>query len=1076
MSVHRSSIGRLANSLPWAIRSDKFRLLHPAILRETIRATIDGLASALKAIDPAHVTTSTSVNGNIDLVTVQLTSSTTAGLVFDLSATAGGHTFSGPSAQNGSETQNSHTTTLIFGADTSANSFVLQSADLGSNIEVQAATLAGNVVLDGVSTKVTSGSADVVSQVSAHIADSQGGNLTATQLAAVTAQNVSTIAQTSIGGTASLAAHVGGGGLASPEIVSMNWANVGAPTVGTFSTQAATASLLFGEINTAIDAVSNTLSTVATGLRAASTLGSDLPFVGNQLSNLDILGPAITQLTNLKITLQQDFADNTVLLSKIKSDIVALLSAAGLLPGATPSSDVSLYYVKNGNTLEAGGSTDNLTQVSQVELDLELGKTITSTVGVGSDIGLPGLGLKVNPGSTINGSLDWTFDFGVGFSANNAYVVTGNGSNNGSPLNLKNVGFTLGDGFGALGTMGFLEALVTEKAGPNHTGLTGTVSLAVGGSGAGAALNGGTRIDSSNAGSVTVTPTFSLHANSNLSLAFGGAFQKDSGGNYVDKSAFPSLKADLTFNWDIAGSSLASAQKPVVGIDNIALDVGGAITSFLLPIIKPFYDATSGMSDVINFLTSPVPIISDFLRLGLLPPIVVQQFLPTYTSGETLDWLHFSLDMLVDHGDLDASEARVIAPIAEAVFSIIKQLDGFYTDGQATAGMGLVISLGNLDFGTKDLRLPQVNVNSDADLAGLGNAVGNFAGLGSGGSSDLNVDAAIKNLGNLLPKGPVQDLLNGASAIAKVAQDAYDAINTAADATPAGEADPKVTTRSVADVQFPFFNDPSSILGLLFGQQITFVNVDLGFGASVSFKPTLAAISFFGILTASLNLDVGLDADIGLSFGYDSTGLLELINGADPAKLLDGIYIGPDPLLPGSSDVLKLDAKLGLGINASLLSGLASVGLEGGLQLNFDASLTASTPQNPRVHYPQFVDSPTNEALGQIGPLSLTADGYAYLDFVYSSFWGLGPSGTENIADVPIFHYPSVRPEDLGPLGLYDSHTKQLSLYMGGQSVLRTQALAKLGVPASDSQNNSQSAADILPGGERNVRHLYQRR
>ena len=109
-------------------------------------------------------------------------------------------------------------------------------------------------MLDGVSTKVTSGSADVVSQVSTHIADSQGGNLTTAQLAAITIQNVSTISQTSISGTASLAAHVSGGGLTSPEVVSMNWANVGRRLSERFRTQAATASLLFGEINTAIDA------------------------------------------------------------------------------------------------------------------------------------------------------------------------------------------------------------------------------------------------------------------------------------------------------------------------------------------------------------------------------------------------------------------------------------------------------------------------------------------------------------------------------------------------------------------------------------------------------------------------------------------------------------------------------------------------------------------------------------------------------------------------------------------------------------------------------------------------------
>ena len=125
------------------------------------------------------------------------------------------------------------------------------------------------------------------------------------------------------------------------------------------------------------------------------------------------------------------------MLSKIKSDIVSVSSAAGLLPDATPSNDVNLIYIENGTQLSAtNGSTDNLTQVSQVELDLILGKTIANPSAVGADLGLPGLGLKVNPGSTINGSVGWTFDVGVGFTANTAYVVTGNSGNNGSPLNL----------------------------------------------------------------------------------------------------------------------------------------------------------------------------------------------------------------------------------------------------------------------------------------------------------------------------------------------------------------------------------------------------------------------------------------------------------------------------------------------------------------------------------------------------------------------------------------------------------------------------------------------------------------
>ena len=219
------------------------------------------------------------------------------------------------------------------------------------------------------------------------------------------------------------------------------------------------------------------------------------------------------------------------------------------------------------------------------------------------------------------------------------------------------------------------------------------------------------------------------------------------------------------------------------------------------------------------------------------------------------------------------------------------------------------------------------------------------------------------------------------------------------------------TTRSVADVQFPFFNDPSSILGLLFGQQVTFVNVDLGFGASVSVKPTLAAISFFGILTASLNLDVAPRCGYRPKFRlrFDRTARSHQQQpGRTRRSCWTAFTSAPIRCCPAAATCCKLDAKLGVGLNASaaVRSRERRPGGWTATQLRRRADgFDAAKPAGPLC----AVDRrPHQRSLRADRPPVSDGGRLAYLDFVYSSFWGLGPSGTENIADVPIFHYPSV--------------------------------------------------------------------
>ena len=182
-----------------------------------------------------------------------------------------------------------------------------------------------------------------------------------------------------------------------------------------------------------------------------------------------------------------------------------------------------------------------------------------------------------------------------------------------------------------------------------------------------------------------------------------------------------------------------------------------------------------------------------------------------------------------------------------------------------------------------------------------------------------------------------------------MASDITDAVTDVSDAAN-DNGGSSTTSNSEANVAFPFFNDPSSILGLLFGQQVQFMNVSLGFMAEVSDTVPLFAVSFFGILTASVDLNFSLGFDVGIQFGYDSTGILDMLKGTTPEggapSLLDGIFLGGDPLLKGTSsqaDVLKLDASIGASIDASVLLGLLSVGIEGGIDLTAQVFLQDST-------------------------------------------------------------------------------------------------------------------------------------
>ena len=669
----------------------------------TSAATLDGLANALTNIPSATVMAS--ANDAADTITVNYTSSTTAAdSMIALSASGDGHTLSTSQSLTEATTKALNLTFGVDLANAAAPKFEILTAAVSSNTEFSGVAFAGNTTLDGATQSIVSGSVDIVADVSAQL-DTTAEPLT-------TAGSVPAAFQTMVTGSAALNMIVASGTPAIEEAVSVTVPDIANPASQIFDPTQVQPSPLATQVNSVINDVSSELSTIEGQINSAAGFASDLPFIGQQLASdlnpAKLFQPINSELNALENTINTDLSNSATLLTTLESDIVSALSSVNLLPG-TPGNDVTIDYVANGQQATVGpGTTGDLTNVTQLELDLILGQSVTDTYPVGTDIGLPGLGLKLQPGSTINGTIGWSFDLGLGLSqANGPYLVAGNASNNGSPVNF-NVSFTLGNNFQAVGTMGFLEALLTEPNEPNpaaHTGVTGNIGVVLTGATGGTALNGGMQINPSDISKLSAGPNFSLTTKSALQLAFGAQFMQNQG-VYTDVSKFPSLSATLQFDWTVNGSSLSSQAPPTVALDNINIDLGTAITDFLLPVIKPFYDATSGLTGLFNFLTSEMQVVGPLLQDNLIPDIVVNQILPTYTSGETYTWLDFAIDIMIDKGilNISAAEGRVIETVAADAMMILSQMDAIYSDGSAGAASQLMVPLGNFTFAGKNLK------------------------------------------------------------------------------------------------------------------------------------------------------------------------------------------------------------------------------------------------------------------------------------------------------------------------------------------------------------------------------------
>ena len=811
-------------------------------------------------------------------------------------------------------------------------------------------------------------------------------------------------------------------------------------------------------IKSAFDNFFTELTNIENNIETAASVVFDFPFIGNNLPNAlnphVFMAPIRNEIATLETTVNSDLAASGAVLKKLQTDLVGVLSSANLLPG-TAANDVIINYQTNdapGQRLNVTTSPNfSLANVTALELDLILGFHANSALNLSTDIGLPGLGLKVLPGSQLNASVDFTLNVGVEMTASDFYLVSGVGSQTGSPVNFG-VSFYLGNDqkvTQAVATIGLVQAVLTEpiEATPDqHTGLFGNIGVNLGVND-GTSLGGGVKILPAHIGSFDPTPTFSLHVNSVLQLAFGGDFQKDANGNYTDMSSFPSISATLKYSWIIGTQTVALGANdlslaPQVELDGLSFDLGQAVTKFIEPILKPIYDVISPqpVQDLLNFLTGSMDLVPKLAKYLDFSGSGFSDTFASYSAGKTYDWFDFVVDMAADAHIISKSDAPTISGVGDAIVRVLKDLDHAYSAADALNGYSIKIPLNlrNMTFANKNLALPQFLATSSgdpsnpSDLANAGDRVVNF--INSVGITDDDLSATLRSL--------LDGNINSPSAQAALQNLSSDFALAIADATSNGTGLNPVT-KDIEDVTFPVFDNPDSILGVLFGQNVQFFHAVLGFGLTVSGKPGFD----FGLpplISVGVDFPINLVLNLGLQFGYDTKGLTDVIaDPSHPEKLFDGFFFGGDPLLEGKpdfADIFNFDASVGAGLNAKAFFDAVSASIQGTIDFSAHLWLAGATPASPFVHLDKFGDGSYDISKGQLGPFDATAQGTISLDLVAKIGWGpFSDSFDYNLASLQFFKWgdPATSPQDAGPLALYHPGSRELDLYVGSTAYLR---------------------------------------
>lgn len=342
--------------------------------------------------------------------------------------------------------------------------------------------------------------------------------------------------------------------------------------------------------------------------------GVELPFMGKDMQKAGAFlqkfrDEVVTELNNRLMEFQNDTG-------KVAQQ--AFFNALG---------PVRLDYLKDRNSdgmitvddiAYTETDTDMDTEIDQVEFEMVMGQDLTPlATPIDFDIGLPGLNLDVTGNVELLVGFDWKLKIGIS-DAYGPYLVTD--EPNEIAINFE---ARIPDLQGR-GELGFLQVDVSDEDAdndPNNSGVDVDMDGLLPSSFVGQLLiditdpvedendplddNKLTFDDIFFTTSVFHAFDFSLAGTADLNLDVGVSFEGD--------TQFPSILSELAVDWTFStADSDITGSIPTVAFNNIQIDAGDVLTEFADGILKKVKEFTEPIQPVVDFVTSPIPVLSDF--------------------------------------------------------------------------------------------------------------------------------------------------------------------------------------------------------------------------------------------------------------------------------------------------------------------------------------------------------------------------------------------------------------------------------------------------------------------------------
>ncbi|OUC14551.1 MAG: hypothetical protein B0A82_11480 [Alkalinema sp. CACIAM 70d] len=538
-----------------------------------------------------------------------------------------------------------------------------------------------------------------------------------------------------------------------------------------------------------------------------------------------------------------------------------------------------------------------------IKFDLNLGTTRNFASRIDKAIGIPALGLNVDGGAQVK--LDANFDLGFGLNLGQGTALPEFFFDTSDPdeLSLDLTASLLkpeNQTNSVEGHLGFLKLTAndakTDPTNPNDpsTNIKASFSVDLKDS-----SDAGDQLTLSELGQLTVTPDWKLSGNLNLDMTAGFDDPNDSRdfaiplkfpSNFLGGKEYtlelPRIQTELRLSWDANGGFSG-------GYKDVELNLGNSISDALEPIVAQVKPIFEPIGQVTGVLTKPIKFLED-LKLQSLFDVY-----PGPNGDEHITLIDLGLGLVTDQ-----KKRANFTKLAD-VISTIDNISDFVTQLGNISGNITIPITSLLDFGNGSNTQPGIGLDYQKLL-----------------NPDLfKVSTDPNSTNEYISK------LNG-----EIAQSLQNGVNTFLGSLASKPSDPSFEvatflTKGKGNLDFPLFTNPSSALGLLFGQDVDIFKFDI---------PTLSAgldfdtnIRIWGPIVATFGGSLGINLDFGV--GYDTRGLASFLKGPDgdistPDLSLSPIGNNYQGALEAFNGFYLRDYKDGQDINEIALTGELRVG------------------------------------------------------------------------------------------------------------------------------------------------------